>query len=246
MRACVWLTSSLALVLASGLNAAVEPVLDEQQSAIWEFDVYLDDKPIGSHHFRLDKDAEALQILSEASFDVRILLVNVFSYRHASTERWQDGCLSEFKATTRQNKKRFLVTGEVNRDNFMVSTRLNGAAENAPLPNLCVKTFAYWNKKILLERKLLNNQTGDYESINVRELGATTIEYDGADLVADQYALQTPKGDIKLWYESATDRWLALEAPAKGNRVIRYQASRLPALSNAGAERPRSGVRYDF
>ena len=31
------------------------------------------------------------------------------------------------------------------------------------------------------------------------------------------------------WYDAEDYRWLALEAPAKGNRIIRYEPVRLPA-----------------
>lgn len=246
MKAFVIATSMALSGLVLPAQAAVEPVRSVQQPAVWEFDVFLDDKPIGSHQFRLVKEEESLQISSEASFDVRILLVNVFSYRHESTERWQDDCLREFQATTRQNKKQFVVSGEASTNAFLLNKRIDGEADKQPLSSECVKSFAYWNKSILLENKLLNNQTGDYQQIEVRDLGPTTIAYNGEDLRANQYALATPKGDIKLWYEQATSRWLALEAPAKGDRVIRYEPSRLPDAVIADADWPQAKVRYDF
>jgi hypothetical protein len=50
-----------------------------------------------------------------------------------------------------------------------------------------------------------------------------------------RYSLETPGGEIKLWYASEDRRWLALEAPARGERKIRYVPRQVPP-------RPPQGV----
>ena len=53
------------------------------------------------------------------------------------------------------------------------------------------------------------------------------VDVDGSPVEAVRYTLSTSGGDIRLWY-TREGLWLALEAPAKGGRTIRYRPVRLP------------------
>ena len=54
-----------------------------------------------------------------------------------------------------------------------------------------------------------------------------TVDVDGTPVEALRYTLSTERGDIRLWY-SRDGLWLALEAPAKGGRTLRYRALQVP------------------
>ena len=89
MRTTHSLLISAAIVLTTpGLGVAAASTKDELT-----FAVSLDDKPIGRHRFRIADDGATRVVESEASFDVRILRVPVYRYRHRNTETWQNGCL---------------------------------------------------------------------------------------------------------------------------------------------------------
>ena len=47
-------------------------------------------------------------------------------------------------------------------------------------------------------------------------------------MLAKRYRLTSQRGDILLWYAADGDQWLALDAPAKGERRIRYEAREVP------------------
>ena len=60
----------------------------------YDFEVLLDGKPIGRHGFQIDRGPGGIeQVVSTARFDVKILGLTVYRYRHDATERWRDGCL---------------------------------------------------------------------------------------------------------------------------------------------------------
>ena len=192
----------------------------------WEFDVFLDDKPIGYHTFEVADRGSRTVLQTEAAFDVKFLFVTAFKYRHQNTEIWSDGCLDAISATTNNNGERLTVSGEEAEQRFEVS---GGRGELAL--DGCVRSFAYWNPDILEADRLLNSQTGEYEPVEIALEGEEVVSIDGREIVADRYRVSVRRGDIYLWYTKRDKTWVALDAPAKGERRIRYQAKQVPNLA---------------
>lgn len=220
--------SFAALVFFALSPAHDAAAVNGQDSTDWEFRVLLDDKEIGYHTFSLTRDDDEQILRTEAKFDVKLLFITAFRYRHQNTETWRDGCLAGIAATTRANGKTLTVSGKQVSDRFSVTSNTGEAS----LPN-CVQTFAYWNPAILKSSRLLNSQTGEYEKVTVTLEGDDSVVVGDRDVAAKRYILSTKAGDIKLWYADDTGLWLALEAPAKGGRQIRYEPVDLPP-ANAG------------
>jgi hypothetical protein len=220
MKTCRWkgISTLTACVIAFSANAA-----DGLPGKQWQFDVALDDKPIGSHTFELQHDGEKQVLTTEASFDVKFLFVTAFRYRHQNTEIWNDGCLASIDASTDSNGDQFDVRGETGDGSFDLLSEKGSMA----LPG-CVQTFAYWNPAILESRKLLNSQTGAYEDVTVTLEGREQLAVAGEPVDALRYRLSAQAGDIILWYSSADNTWIGLEAPAKGGRKLRYRAVVVP------------------
>lgn len=184
----------------------------------WQFRVFLDKKEIGYHNFQLTKQNGQSVIQTEAAFDINILFINAFTYRHNNTEYWQGDCLNQVSAKTVQNKKQFFVSAQADNNQLVVSNN-NGKQ----ILNNCVRSFAYWDFEMMNSEKLLNSQTGEYESVRLEYVGEDTVTVNELPVKARRYELDTKSGVITLWYEWQNAHWLALEAPAKGNRTIRYQ-----------------------
>lgn len=187
--------------------------------ALWDFDVYLNDRKVGKHVFRVSEADGSKRVSSEASFKYKILFIPAYQYEHNAAERWADNCLVEFEANTNANGKRISVSGEKTSAGFLVD-KGNKPVE---LPE-CVMTFAYWNPEFLDQSRLLNPQTGEYVDVDVERIGAETLEIRGEAVPATRFRLTADKVDLTLWY-SPDDEWLALESVAKGGRIIRYELS---------------------
>lgn len=182
------------------------------------FQVYLDDRPIGEHSFRISAGGEATRVSSRAAFDVDFLFINAYRYRHTSNEVFRDGCLAQIDARTDDNGKRFQVEGSVVGEGFRIE-RADGS-ERAPG---CVKTFAYWDRSFLEQPRLLNPQTGDLEQVRVQPKGNDRVEVeDGSTVAADRYALRTDELTIDLWYND-TLGWVGLESDTGTGRRIIYR-----------------------
>jgi hypothetical protein len=204
---------SVTLLLALGLGSlpAQADVRD------WNFRVLLDGREIGTHRFTLTTQSEQREVItSHAQFKVRVLFFDAYSYRHEAREVWVDGCLHSLNATTVTNGRAENVNAEA-REGGMVVVREHASEEHQG----CLMSFAYWNPAILGTRSLLNSQTGELLPVHVRSRGTESIRVRGQNVLADRYRIEGAELHIDLWY--AGQDWVALEAPAAGGRLLRYE-----------------------
>ena len=86
----------------------------------WRYKVFLDDKPIGYHHFRMTDTDQGKQLNSKARFDVTLWKIPLFRYRHENVEHWNDSCLASIESTTNQNGERYKLSGADTDQGFRV------------------------------------------------------------------------------------------------------------------------------
>jgi len=190
----------------------------------WRFRVLLDDREIGFHTFRVSASGDRSQVNIDAEFNVRILFFNAYSYSHQNLEIWQNGCLQGLESITDDNGELLRVDGEASDGMFVISTPKETRSAEAG----CVRSFAYWNPKFLESSRLLNSQTGELIDVLVSRRADEVIDIDGEAVAAMRYTLEMADGTISLWYGRDNQQWLALEAPAPGGRVLRYEPVELP------------------
>ena len=190
----------------------------------WRFRVMLGNREIGFHEFRVNELEEETTVQINANFNVKILFFNAYSYRHQNEESWRDNCLNRLESVTDDNGEMLSVIGQMGGGRFIVDTPAERVEEEAT----CMRSFAYWNPAFLDSKRLLNPQTGEIVDVDIADLGNELIEIDGDNVAATRYALEMEEGTISLWYARDNGQWLALEAPAPGGRVLRYEPVELP------------------
>ncbi len=210
------ISSLLALFLATSqlgyLQAA--PSQDDQ---VWRFQVYVNDKPVGFHEFRLQQNGEQQLISSVAEFKYKLLFVTLYDYQHHNQEVWQDGCLSSIHSSTDANGKDYSVAGNKDLDGFRVET-----IKNSAILTDCVMSFAYWNPQFLQAKSLLNAQDGEYLEVAVTEPVKDSLQVQGKEMAALRYQLTAKKIKLQLWY-SEQGAWLGLKSIYKSDRTLRYE-----------------------
>ncbi len=199
-------------------GATAEPATLE-----WKFRVLLDDREIGFHDFRLTDDGEQRRVEIDASFDVRILFLTAYRYRHRNVELWNDDCLTAIESSTDDNGSLSEVQGTSTGDQFLVQ-----AGDTQATLDECVMSFAYWNPRLLQTDQLLNSQTGEVQPVTIEPRGDTLLWVDGAEVPARRYDLSVGGTVISLWYSAGDYRWLALETQAAGGRILRYEPVLVP------------------
>jgi hypothetical protein len=173
------------------------PVLATARS--WTFRVFLDNREVGEHRYTLSSFGNQLMVRSLARYDVRVLLVNVFRYRHSATEIWQGDCLRSLQSDTETNGQQQQVRAEYTE---------------------CIMSFAYWKPEILRAHQLLNSQTGVLTPVNIAMLGSESISVRGQTSAATHYRMTGPQLAIDLWY--VDNEWVALESATDNGHRLRY------------------------
>jgi hypothetical protein len=192
--------------------AMLSPVMAAEQ--VFHFDVSLDRKPIGTHRFSVRREGGGERIHSIARFDVRILGIPAYRYRHEATERWDGGCLAAMNATTNDNGRSLQVSGLRQDERFQLE---QPAATSLPA---CLSAYAYWDRdRLLRQRALLNPQTGKLDALRVEAVGRETLEVKGESVQAERFRLHAAQNVIDLWY-SLRGEWLRLESTAGSRRLV--------------------------
>jgi len=185
-----------------------------QQS--WKFRVLLDDKPIGYHQVSVARESDRKTVHTQADFDVRFMYIPVYSYNHENREVWKDGCLVNIASTTDDNGDDYFINSQKQQQAFILQTQ-----DGTQTLNGCVRSFAYWDIDLLKSEKLLNTQTGEYQSVTITDLGNDTLKLDQKEIDARHFRLVCEGMNIDLWY-SRDMQWLALESTTKSGAVLRY------------------------
>ncbi len=197
----------IAFILAAPASAA---------TGTWNFRVLLDDREIGQHRYELQPRGDDMELRSEARFDVRPLFFSAYRYEHESVERWHDGCLQSLRSRTVTNGEQIVVTARESGGNLTVDRPAGRDIHPG-----CVKSFAYWDPRILEAHALLNSQTGELVPVRVTELGPDAVSVQGQGLRAVRHRISGTGLQIDVWY--AGGDWVALEALTDGGRRLRYE-----------------------
>lgn len=223
-----WLTKlvfvfTAALVLSEVSIANTGSGKDSAES--WNFRVMLDDTPIGYHKVSVNRGENTKTVHTRANFDVRILFIPVYSYEHETREQWKDNCLVNISSTTDDNGEEYFISSMQKKEQLAVETR-NGTTSLGG----CVRTFAYWDVELLNSERLLNTQTGEYESVSITDMGTGMLSVDDEQIEARQFRLVAEHLTIDLWY-TRDMHWLALESITESGAVLRYLPEKLPELA---------------
>lgn len=186
----------------------------------WSFDVYLDNKEIGYHHFELRELDNGQLLRSEADFKVKVLFITAFDYEHRNSELWNNGCLQSIDARTESNGKLFEVLGKVEDQQFVIET-----ADGQATVDDCVATFAYWDRSLLARGRLLNSQTGEYLEVETTALPAAELAIGQRRVLTDRVKLSAKGLDLVVSYGAGTGEWLGLDSTLSNGRTLKYRRS---------------------
>lgn len=194
---------------ASPLLIALLLACGAAQAQTWDFAVALDGKPIGSHRFVVSGPESARDVQSQARFDVKMLGLTLFRYRHEARERWRGDCLAELQSSTDDDGKPLKV------------------AQTRAEADGCLMGFAYWHPALHTQTRLLNPQTGLAEDARFERLPDATLAVNGRDVPAARWRLTatstTGKQDLTLWRRRDDGAWIGLDARVKGDRLLTYR-----------------------
>ena len=203
----------LLLLISAQVHASLAASSENQS---WRFRVFLDDSPIGYHHFKLKRDGDVQRLHINAEFDVSLFFINVYSYRHDNTETWEGGCLQRLSSETNDDGTIEKVDlKKQNNDLLITSTSGDRQLQG------CIRSFAYWNPQLLKSDRLLNAQTGELVDVSFTKIGTQSVSIENRTVEAIAYQLSGEDIDIRLWY-STDGHWLGLQSETSDGYTLRY------------------------
>ena len=216
------LTAWVVVVLTAIAPARAETGAETDTARHWNFQVYLNDTPIGWQHFTLDQltrdrhgDERSMDV--EAKFAVKFLGFTVYRYQHHAHAQWRGDCLQALRTRTDDDGDKYKVDSEHDGDTLVVIV-----GDKRIRTDSCPMTFAYWNPAILQRTRLINTQTGKYETVDIRKIGSEKISVRGNMVEANHYRIAGIEQPIDLWYSDAGD-WLALSSRVSDGKLLRYE-----------------------
>ena len=109
-----------------------------------EFDIYRNNKHIGTHIFSFKKENDQLAVESEINFKIKKLGIVLYKYHVIGTEYYKDGELFKFNSKTNQNGKEKYVNIKLENDELVI----DGSSFKGKVPtNYLLGTW--WNHSIV-------------------------------------------------------------------------------------------------
>jgi hypothetical protein len=178
------------------------------------FAAYRNGSPLGHHRIDFTEADGRLVVDIEIVFDVKLVVIPVYRYRHSNREVWEDGRLIALDSATDDNGEAYLVKAVRAGDRLLV----DGKEGRLDLPG-DTPTTSYWNEAGIGRGAWIDTQSGRLARSTVTPSPPEPVLVAGRQLLARRYDLE---GDIScsLWY--AAGRWVGLLFVGEDGSEITY------------------------
>ena len=202
----VLLFSVLAACMAHSQPAFSEAAFKPEGPLL--FNVWLDQRKMGTHTFSFEQQNDKLLVTSVADFKLKVAFVTLFNYQHKALETWSGNCLTALQSNTTTNGKEEQVSIDI------------------PLDE-CAGTYTYWDRQRLHRKKLTNAQTAKVEPAQWVDAGSAELPTIGKRKTItnppdniSEVKLKTTSAQFALYYDA--DNNLLMMQTDNDGRTITY------------------------
>ena len=178
-----------------------------------EYELFRNNKSIGYHKYNFNREGENLSIVSEVSFKITKLGVDLYNYFDKSEENYKKGNFKSYTSKTKQNKKDRYVNINVTADNK------NLIIDGSSFKGKTNKEFivgTWWNHEIVKAKAQISGISGRIieqtvtfigkEEINIGDKTYKTLHFNFKS--SDQTLPDSKKLNTDIWYEEETYLWV--------------------------------------
>ena len=186
-----------------------------------EYELFRNNKLIGYHKYNFKRKDVNLSIISEVSFKITKLGVDLYNYFAKSEENYNKGIFKSYSSKTRQNKKdRYVnITVDTTDKNLIIDgSSYKGKASN----ELIVGTW--WNHEIVKAKAQISGISGRIIEQTVTFIGKEDVKI--GDKIYKTLHFNFKSSDLSLpdakklntdiWYEEETYLWVKAAFDKKG------------------------------
>ena len=204
------LSITLILLLSSENNAHVDHY---SKYNYLEYELFRNDKLIGYHKYKFNRESGNLKIDNEVSFKITKLGVDLYKYYAKGLETYENGVFSGFKSETNQNKKEKYVNISIdpNDKNLIIDgSSYKGKADK----NMIIGTW--WNHEIVQKKAQISAVSGRIieqkvefigkEEVKIGSKTYNTLRFNFSS--SDPSLSRDKKLNTDIWYEEGTYLWI--------------------------------------
>ncbi len=204
------LSITLILLLSSENNAHVDHY---SKYNYLEYELFRNNKLIGYHKYKFNRESGNLKIDNEVSFKITKLGVDLYKYYAKGLETYENGVFSGFKSETNQNKKEKYVNISIdpNDKNLIIDgSSYKGKADK----NMIIGTW--WNHEIVQKKAQISAVSGRIieqkvefigkEEVKIGNKTYNTLRFNFSS--SDPSLSKDKKLNTDIWYEEGTYLWI--------------------------------------
>ena len=178
-----------------------------------EYELFRNNESIGYHKYDFLRDGDNLSIVSEVSFKITKLGVDLYEYFAKSEENYKKGVFKSYFSKTKQNKKDRYVNIRVNTDgkNLIIDgSSYKGKADK----EFIVGTW--WNHEIVKAKAQISGISGRIieqtvtfigkEDVKIGDRTYKTLRFNFKS--SDETLPDSKKLNTDIWYEENTYLWV--------------------------------------
>ena len=178
-----------------------------------EYELFRNNNSIGYHKYDFKRDGDDLSIISEVSFKITKLGVDLYKYFEKSEENYEKGIFKSYSSKTKQNKKDRFVNIKLDNSN----NHLN--IEGSSYTGIANKEFivgTWWNHEIVKAKAQISGISGRIIHQTVTFVGKETIKIEGKSYKtlrfnfksSDKTLPASKKLNTDVWYDEKTFLWV--------------------------------------
>ena len=185
-----------------------------------EFDIYRNNKLIGTHIFSFKKLDGQLAVKSEINFKIKKFGIVFYTYHVEGTEIYEDGKLIKFNSKTNQNGKEKYVNMKLENGKYII----DGSSYKGETP-IDYLLGTWWDHSIVKAPAQISAVSGRIIKQKVTFLGKETIKLGNKNYNTlhfnfssiDKNLAKGKKLNTDVWYDEKTLYWLKASFKKKGN-----------------------------
>jgi len=184
-----------------------------------EFDIYRNNKHIGTHIFSFKELEGQLAVESEINFEIKKFGIVVYSYHVKGTEIYNSKKLIKFNSKTNQNGKHKYVNLKLENGEYII----DGSSYKGNVPEDYI-LGTWWNHSIIKAEAQISAVSGRIIKQKVSFLGKETIKF--GDKIYNTLHYNFSSTDKKLgkgkklntdvWYDEKNLNWIKASFTNKG------------------------------
>ena len=178
-----------------------------------EYELFRNNKSIGYHKYKFNREKDSLSIKSEVNFKITKLGVDLYKYFAISEENYVNGIFKSYSSKTKQNKKDRYVNIKVD------STDKKLIIDGSSYKGEANKDFivgTWWNHEIIKAKAQISGISGRIIEQTVTFLGKEDLKIGDKTYKtlhfnfksSDETLPDSKKLNTDIWYEEGTYLWV--------------------------------------